>query len=581
MKMKRKMSMLLTVLLCVLMTAGVLPMSAFAEAQVSSNTSGRTYDISKSKTASPLDTGTWTSDITLSLPADEYNGDLGVVFVLDGSTSTDAYNLAASAASMLGNLAEYQNANIKAGLVIFGGSTPLLYSSDYLLSLTDENLTKLTEAIKDGSYDGMEGRSGSNLQAGVEEARQMLDKDSTLSDTDKYMILLTDGGARMWLNDKDEPMSQAFIQYNSSGISWGSNQDFASRYIEEVNKKPLRSFDVVWQAGNSDSDFTKYAMSQEESRQASAVKKAASWNTVCLDEDGTYYTSLEAATYHAATSIIKASESSHVIWVDYPYHGGAYEEYTDSFKTWLSDKGYITRYDSQDQKPEEVFSEVEDQLTYLLDSGSYVTDYMGYVKNDYNFDFVNDASKIYITVNDKKLEAVQLDENVYGFGKNDSDSYDYVLTYSPAEDGQEHFKWDINVPISRFSHLKLHYSVKLTNPKTEAGTYGIYDGNGSKGYTSLYTNNSATLYPKHTHAEKVGPGEDFPKPTVSYDVKTTNKSNNKNTNTTTTVSDKDEPTSTPDTGDESNVFLWLALLIVSSGAAALVTFFNKSTTRSK
>ncbi len=507
--------------------------------------------------------------MTLSLPSVDYKCGLNVVFVLDGSTSSDAHDLASSASDLLNKLAEFQNTDVKAGLVIFGGSTPILYSSEDLLSLTEDNLNTLTEVITDKSYDGMSGRSGSNLQAGVEAAQEMLDGESAVEDVDKYMILLTDGGARMWLNDSGEAMSQTFVQYNASNLSWGSNQDFASRYIEESEKKPLRTFDEVWQAGNSDSAFTKYAMSYAETQQDGAIARAASWNTVCRDEDGTYYPSLEVATYYAATSIIEAAESCNVIWVDYPYHSGAYEEYTDSFKSWMAEENYVTRYDSQDKDAEEVFSDVDDQLTYLIGAGSYVIDYMGYVANDYNFDFVNDSSKIYVTVDDEKLEAVQLSENKYGFGNAES-GYDYVLTYTPADDGQESFRWDICVPVTNLRHVQLHYTVKLMNPKTQAGTYGIYDGDGSKEYTGLYTNVRATLYPvistgntgiyiknnapykMPTNGEPIVQGQDFLKPTVSYEVNSVS----------------------PQTGD-SSMFLWFALLLISSVTITLIAIAGR------
>ena len=154
-----------------------------------------------------------------------------------------------------------------------------------------------------------------------------------------------------------------------------------------------------------------------------------------------------------------------------------------------------------------------------MDAGSYVTDYMGYVENDYNFDLVNDPAKIYVTVGDETLEAVPLQENTYGFGwDKENNSYNYVLTYTPAADGEEHFLWNINVPITNLRHVQLHYTVELMNPKTEAGTYGTYDANGSQDYDGLYTNSSATLHPMATGAEIVGDGQDFLKPTVSYQI---------------------------------------------------------------
>lgn len=64
--------------------------------------------------------------------------------------------------------------------------------------------------------------------------------------------------------------------------------------------------------------------------------------------------------------------------------------------------------------------------------------------------------------------------------------------------------------------VSLTYTVKLTNPdENTPGTHGQYDGNGTKGYDSLFTNKEATLYPVDSNGEKGWP-ENFRKPTVEY-----------------------------------------------------------------
>ena len=69
----------------------------------------------------------------------------------------------------------------------------------------------------------------------------------------------------------------------------------------------------------------------------------------------------------------------------------------------------------------DVFDSISDEIIYLVDNGSYVTDYMGYVEGDYNFDFINDVSKLSITVgteeNQETLKAEKIAENHYGFGR--------------------------------------------------------------------------------------------------------------------------------------------------------------------
>ena len=62
----------------------------------------------------------------------------------------------------------------------------------------------------------------------------------------------------------------------------------------------------------------------------------------------------------------------------------------------------------------------------------------------------------------------------------------------------ECFVLTVNEPVSQFSPVQLTYSVKLTDPSTEPGTYGQYDADGSEGLSGLYTNNQAVLLPVAT-----------------------------------------------------------------------------------
>ncbi len=474
------------------------------------------WDISKSKEATNLDEN-FESNVTLSLPAGDYKGDLDVVFVLDGSTSTDEDDLAGNAAGLLEELAGFKNLNVKAGLVVFGGSVPILYEDEELLVLSEnDNLGRIKAAITDKSYDGIAGRSGSNLQAGVKAAQELLDADEAVDNADKYLILLTDGGARMWVNDKGKALFQTYAP--NGKIFWNSNEDFYQRYISPQTKE-LREFDEIWNAGKNP-DFSKYAMTESESKEEGAVDRAASWDAVLNDDN--YYTALEVSTYYAATSIIEASQNSHVIWVDYPYHDGKYKEYTDSFKSWMADKKYVTRYDSTELDGNNIFDAVKDQLIYLLDAGSTVVDYMGYVEGDYNLDFINKAEALTLTVGGEKKDVVDRGDNTYGFGNVlDNGKYEYELTYYPADDGEEHFIWTINVPVTKLMPVKLTYKVKLVNPKSAPGTYGVYDkygeNNDGSAVYSLYTNNKATLNPVDSNGNEGDP-EDFKKPTVSYIV---------------------------------------------------------------
>ncbi|MBS4881012.1 MAG: S-layer homology domain-containing protein, partial [Firmicutes bacterium] len=110
------------------------------------------------------------------------------------------------------------------------------------------------------------------------------------------------------------------------------------------------------------------------------------------------------------------------------------------------------------------------------------------------------------------------DTNTYNFGAKDGEEYPYTVTYT-AKNGETpaQFTWNINEDVYAGTEVTLSYKLKLANPKTAAGTYGVEDLNGNgqieQGKTPLYTNESATLY-KDKQEIAV-----FPKPSVSYIVK--------------------------------------------------------------
>jgi len=216
------------------------------------------------------------------------------------------------------------------------------------------------------------------------------------------------------------------------------------------------------------------------------------------------------------------------------------------------------------------FSMISHDILYLLDTGSNVKDYIGFVKDDYDFDFVNHAEALEMKVNSQSIAVTALNETMYGFGEAVNGTYPYVLEYVEGnKQDTEHFVWTMNVPVSNFAPVQLTYTVKLTNPKRAAGTYGVFDADGSEndgsaGY-GLYTNNSATLYPVDSNGTAYAP-EEFAKPTVSY---TSTEPMPPAPNTGTLVVSKpphtppaDDPNNdidVPQTGDSANMTLWIVL----------------------
>ncbi len=512
----KKLRGFMAVILALVMCIAMLPTAAFA--------ADAEWEISKSKEATALDSN-YESQVTLSLPAASYSGDLDVVFVLDGSTSHDNTNLAAAAATLLEELAEYENLDVKVGVIVFGGYNPILKSTE-LLDL-ESNLEDLQEFLTT-DYKSLEGRSGSNLQAGVEKARDLLNADTAVDAGDKYMIILTDGGARMWYDsDSGEAMSDAYA-YGTS-VWWNSNEDWCNRYgvtgTESYVSEAAPTFKSVWEEGQNGADIGKYGLTYSDWQKAVAGDDSisyASWETAMTGED--YYTTYEAACYYAATSIVAASQEVNVCMVTYEYYSDTtYTTFTEEFKTFLED--YVTRYninqveDIDEETATAVFSEVKDELIQLLDAGSSVVDVIGYGTDDqgnkYDFDFVQDSTKLSLTVGGVELTVQAVTEDLgnyetarYTFGTTDDGGvYPFVLHYYQyGTDGasDECLVWDINTAVTKDAPVKLTYSVVLTNP--------VEDG---VAHTGLYTNESATLYPVDTDGNE-GDNEYFERPEVTY-----------------------------------------------------------------
>lgn len=514
MKVKRKIRSLLVSLLCVMLLAGVLPTAALAEDQIPTDTPRYTTGVSRSKTATPLDTTTWTSDVTLSLPSAEEKLDSDVVFVLDGSSSADSGVVDASLSLLrdLKDAAEDSGAAVNVCVVKFKRQA---YKSKWFDLSTNYDAIKTAMETK---YSG-----GTNIHAGLLAGKAALEEHPKISPDKKYLVLVSDGSTYLYSKDgnwaSDTPFSRSYFTmeyYNSFAGGYWDNSFYEPNSHEGNVPRPKTTSDVdTWKAYladvakrnaesngdqydyhiNYDLNFNQGIPSPDFKSQPCEPRTANNRDMAFYYADQVWQ-QIKSAGYNAYSIATK--------------DGSAGEGNADDSHCFMN---YLNGDRSLD------FSTIRNEILYAVDASSYVTDYMGYVENDYNFDLVNDPAKIYVTVGDETLEAVPLQKNTYGFGwDKENNSYNYVLTYTPAADGEEHFQWDINVPITNLRHVQLHYTVKLMNPKTEAGTYGTYDANGSQGYDGLYTNNSATLHPKATGTETPGDGQDFLKPTVSYQI---------------------------------------------------------------
>ena len=495
---------------------------------------------SKSKEATKLvkqSDGTYTSDVTLTLPSVEEAPVYDVVFVLDKSTSAGLEQNALDMLKQLQDQIEGTQTTIKVGVVIFNKEVHVTE----LKNLTTE-YAQIEEAIKEKI------ESGTNTHAGLLAGKELLDNDNDKDVTadHKYLIFVSDGitytynktpTAIAWGFFADE--EKHFAGPDNYASKYGSNVPPAnwSEWLTSVGQQ-IQGLDSKYEYPYGETP-TEITSSSESKTTANSVDKA-------LYLTNETYQSAKTAGYHCYAMTATQNKGLQYLW-------------GPSFMNYLAGDKEVS------------FEDIHNDIYYLLSEGSTVEDVIGYGTdnrgNAYNFDFVNDISKLTLKVGTETLEATDLSLDLsygdanetarYGFApsrvqittdtdqsnipERDPYSYDYVLHYyQNGKDGKsdECFVWDINVPVSKFAPVSLTYQVKLTNAQTSSGTYGTYDKNGSQNKDSLYTNKSATLYPVDSDGV-CGIPENFQKPTVSYTVSGGNSGGNNGGNSKPSLNTKD------------------------------------------
>lgn len=451
------------------------------------------WDISKSKTATNLDAN-YESKITLSLPSAEEPLVSDIVFVLDKSTSAQLEQQALDMLEKLKAHVEETGATVKVGVVIFNKVANVANDGKFFNLATE--------------YDGIEAaikqeiKSGTNTHAGLLAGKKMLDDDKSVENNRKYLIFVSDGITYMY--DKEAKIVPYYWMNDNSPYFSKDPYSWQFKYLNNNAPDDWSVWIKVVEA----------AMSAEAGNAPDPVPYDSTLNVeigTLVSAEMKYTTSVDRALYYSYQTYQAAKNAGYNVYAMTADSGA------DTTYPWGPS---FMNYLAGDKKVD--FSEIRNDILYLVGAGSTVTDYMGYVEGDYNFDFVNDAAALSLKVGDDSYQAIKLEDNKYGFkpSGNNSDgnnSYDYIVEYFPKEKDEENFVWTINVPVSNFAPVQLTYAVKLTNPKTASGTYGTYDKDGSKDYEGLYTNNYAVLIPKNSSGD-TGADETFNKPTVSYTV---------------------------------------------------------------
>ena len=489
------------------------------------------WETSKSKTATNLEKqedDTYTSDVTLSLPSAEEMLESDIVFVVDKSSSSRAESTDQGVAMLedLNDAISTTNATINVGIIVFDGSAHLMRE----LSAYDANdiKQKMSAEIPSEEVTG-----GTNMEAGLLAAKDMLEADTDVPDNRKHVIVVSDGLTRLFTAEDGKTTQIIFNEqhadrttYFGDYTTWCLSNGFSDGEYKIPGAQTWLQYYNSTIKPQVEADGDMYVMAYDgDNTKNTPPEKYIKYNDI-----QNHAQAVDRAFYDAYNAYLNLSSKYQCYAV---YTGNS--ELGNGFMSTLNNNATVD------------FDSIYDGIYYLLDAGSKVVDVIGEGTDnhskEYNFDFVDDAASLILTVGGNQYTATAVTGGLdngetacYNFTYEDVTATNgaaapFVLHY--YKDGTtvegttygECFVWDINVPVSNFAPVQLTYTVKLTDPQTGIGTYGEYDEDGldAEGKPlndegrSLFTNKSATLYPVDSNGAH-GVPENFGKPTVSYTV---------------------------------------------------------------
>ncbi len=504
------------------------------------------------KTATELDKNQETK-VTLSFPGKREAEPSDVVFVLDksgASAQKDIYNQAKSFLEEVKTKAQADGLDIKVGVVLFNKVGNIKQQLTDVVTGYDSILTAMNSSL----------HSGTNMDAGLLAAKNILDADTAVKAENKHVILISDGATYLYCKNGDytKPYTRSFgkveggknfmggiWEYQSREYhlnnAWKKFSDGSNFIFSQAMKSPEKLGEYLAyyrdQYENSDKNWAQYDYEYTD-----AAANNGTTNPIPVDVKAPCNIDVAFwSTDDTFQSMVKAGYDMNVYYKNAADFDG---------QVFLQ---YLTR-NSNNGKLDTDFAEIKAKLVDKIAAGSTVEDFIGS-----DFDFINDPAKISLTANGEKLAPEKIDDGSYGFGKLANGSYRFTLDYAKGD--QEMLKLTLNEAASPSKPVVLEYSERLVNVPTEPGTH------------TLKVNESAILHPIDGNGAR-GDAYEFPVPTVTYtvaapepkpesEVKPTKPSDKKPVKTT-----KGEKGTMPMTGDTFSILPVIGLVV--AGAAVCV-----------
>ena len=368
---------------------------------------------------------------------------------------------------------------------------------------------------------------GTNIHAGLLAGQEALEEHTNVAAGRKYLILVSDGSTYLYSKDgdwaSDTPFTRSYYtKENYKGFAGGfwDNGMYEPNNYPEVNvARPKTTSDVAaWQTyladvkarnetvnseGKTGDDYDyhcNYDLNFNQGKPSDDFKSQPCEPRTANNRDMAFYYADQVW-----QEIKNAGYNAYSIATKDGMAGAGNADDSHCFMNYLNGGEILN------------FSDIQQEILYAVGAGSTVEDKMGAA-----FDFVPGSLKL--TVGGTELESKTNGNETY-FGDDvenlNEGNCRFKVLYAPDADG---FVWTINENVSNFAPVQLSYTVKLTKPETDPGTYGVEDLNGEKKLSdaeaekALFTNAYAVLNAKNSAGAPVKE-QVFPKPSVSYTVK--------------------------------------------------------------
>lgn len=497
---------------------------------------GATEDNELDKTADERLDKDYQANVTLMMPSYAEPLETDVVFVLDKSTSAE---LEKQALEMLRNLQgqlEDTEAKIKVGVVIFNKEA---HASGFMDLATQYD--EIEKAIKQDIS------SGTNTHAGLLAGIKMLEEDTSVSNSRKYLIFISDGITYIFDDGQGNATSILTTAYEANAgnvvtktsdtmdtlaMKYPYNTDFITKaggveaYLAQIGALMAKDGKTYW--GNYGGEYT------------NTLKSNRNGSTKILDDNvfsqyvgndsvDAHANNIDTALYLTYQAYQSASSKYHCYAMKATSSYSTTYPWSDTFMDCLTGGKNVS------------FADIQNDLCYLYGAGSEVTDVIGYgdeynkngasITDAYAFDFVNDSKALMLEYGVVNEDGVIEDPIGYAIDKQDTDAngnttyyfgqgeaengkeYAFELTYYPngiagVQSNQvEHFTLKFNRNIKLGEQVVLTYKVELEEEYRKKDP-GLYD--------KLHTNKNAYIDPVDSEGNG-GVRQYFPDPTTSYE----------------------------------------------------------------